>query len=267
MSSERRNLQVAENWVNQFCIVTGAASGIGLATFKLLSAKGASVLGLDIKTEDDIQEKWPHKSTSKYRQCDLANPSQIEEIFHTFRAEKLAALFNIAALPTNKLSILDTNVTEWDRIINVNLRSIFLTSKYAIPLFANNNGGCIINVSSVHAYATMKNHSAYAASKGGVNSLTTQLAIELNPLGIRVVGIAPGSVKTPMTTKDLNKDSILLNRLGFPTDGKSIGHVGEPEEIARALIWCASPEASFITGETIKVDGGLLARLGYENGS
>lgn len=254
-------------WDGQFCIVTGAASGIGLATCKLLSSNGATVLGLDRSEDAGSSANIFAEGNNLYRKCDLSVPEEIEKTFAEFKSSKLAALFNVAGLPTNGLGIEETSVNDWDRIINVNLRAVFLTSKYSLPLFKNNGGGAIVNVSSVHAYSTMKNHAAYAASKGGMNSLTTELAIELNPQSIRVVGVAPGSIRTPMTTTDLKRDSELLNSLGFPTDGKSIGHVGEPEEIARILTWCASPEASFITGTTIQADGGLLSRLGYEKGN
>ena len=254
-------------WDGQFCIVTGAASGIGLATSKLLSSNGATVLGLDRSDDAGTSANVFAEGNNLYRKSDLSVPEEIERVFAEFKTSKLAALFNVAGLPTNGLGIEETSVSDWDRIINVNLRAVFLTSKYSLPLFKNNGGGSIVNVSSVHAYSTMKNHAAYAASKGGMNSLTTELAIELNPQSIRVVGVAPGSIRTPMTTTDLKRDSELLNSLGFPTDGKSIGHVGEPEEIARVLTWCASPEASFITGTTIQADGGLLSRLGYEKGN
>ena len=254
-------------WGGQFCIVTGAASGIGLATSKLLSSNGATVLGLDRSDNAGTSANVFAEGNNHYRKCDLSVPAEIEKVFAEFKTSKLAALFNVAGLPTNGLGIEETSVSDWDRIINVNLRAVFLTAKYSLPLFKNNGGGAIVNVSSVHAYSTMKNHAAYAASKGGMNSLTTELAIELNPQSIRVVGVAPGSIRTPMTTTDLKRDSELLNSLGFPTDGKSIGHVGEPEEIARILTWCASSEASFITGTTIQADGGLLSRLGYEKGN
>ena len=254
-------------WGGQFCIVTGAASGIGLATAQLLSSNGATVLGLDRSKDAGTSANVFAEGNNHYRKCDLSVPAEIEKVFAEFKTSKLAALFNVAGLPTNGLGIEETSVSDWDRIINVNLRAVFLTAKYSLPLFKNNGGGAIVNVSSVHAYSTMKNHAAYAASKGGMNSLTTELAIELNPQSIRVVGVAPGSIRTPMTTTDLKRDSELLNSLGFPTDGKSIGHVGEPEEIARVLTWCASSEASFITGTTIQADGGLLSRLGYEKGN
>ena len=254
-------------WHDKFCIVTGAASGIGFETSKLLISEGAKVLGLDKSPATGTVKEIFSAGNNPYEVCDLSKPQEIEAVFRSFTDSKLSALFNVAAMPTNGAGIQDTDVDLWDKIIDVNLRSIFLTAKYSLPLFKNNLGGCIVNVSSVHAYATMKNHAAYAASKGGVNALTTALAIELNPLNIRVVGVAPGSIRTPMTTTNLQGDAALLNSLGFPTDGKSIGHVGEPEELAKVLIWCASPEASYITGTTIQADGGLLSRLGYEKGN
>ena len=198
-------------WDGQFCIVTGAASGIGLATSKLLSSNGATVLGLDRSDNAGASANVFTEGNNLYRKCDLSVPAEIEKVFAEFKTSKLAALFNVAGLPTNGLGIEETSVSDWDRIINVNLRAVFLTSKYSLPLFKNNGGGAIVNVSSVHAYSTMKNHAAYAASKGGMNSLTTELAIELNPKSIRVVGVAPGSIRTPMTTTDLKRDSELLN--------------------------------------------------------
>jgi len=251
-------------WNQKFCIVTGAASGIGETTFRMLLDLGASVLGLDRNEPREILKNKKFKAQAHFRKCDLSDPDQILDVFEEFKDSELKALFNVAALPSNGLSISNLSVQEWDQILNVNLRAVFLTSKYSLPLFKNNNGGCIVNVSSVHAFASMRNHSAYAASKGGVNSLTAQLALELNPLNIRVVGVAPGSIKTPMTTKDFENDKLQLEKLGFPTDGLGIGHVGEPDEIAEVLLWSASSAASFVNGTVITADAGLLARLTFE---
>lgn len=257
-------MQAASQWQNKFCVVTGVASGIGAATASLLTSQGARVFGLDKVSENDYQSSRVVNSKVTYRSCDLVSSSEIDQAFQQIAGEKLSALFNIAAMPTHGVGIRDLTVEQWDRILSVNLRSVFLTIKHAIPLFEANGGGSVVNVSSVHAYASMKNHAAYAASKGALNSLTSQLALELNPLGIRVVAVAPGSIDTPMTTKDLASDSKLLEELGFPTDGKSIGHVGKPEEIAEILTWVASPKASFINGTTIVADAGLLSRLTFE---
>lgn len=252
------------DWKDKFCIVTGVASGIGAATATALILQGAKVFGLDKVDESEYRSKSQANSKITYKKCDLSSPEEIEESIRNLSGERLSALFNVAAAPSNGLGIDELSVEQWDLILSVNLRSVFLLSKYALPLFHANSGGTIVNVSSVHAFASMKNHSAYAASKGGLNALTSQLALELNPLGIRVVGVAPGSINTPMTTKDLNVDREILERLGFPTDGKSIGHVGKPEEIAEILVWIASKKASFINGTTITADAGLLARLTYE---
>ena len=252
------------DWKGKFCIVTGVASGIGAATAAALLLQGAKVLGIDKLEEREFLSRSKGISNVNYKKCDLSSPQEIEEVIGTLTGEKLAALFNVAAIPSNGLGINELSVEQWDLVIAVNLRSVFLLSKHALPLFQANSGGTIVNVSSVHAFASMKNHSAYAASKGGLNSLTSQMALELNPLGMRVVGVAPGSINTPMTTKDLQSDREVLERLGFSTDGRSIGHVGEPEEIAEILIWIASQKASFINGTTITADAGLLARLTFE---
>ncbi len=252
------------HWQDKLCVVTGVASGIGAATAALLTAQGARVVGLDKVSEQDYKSSAIANSKVNYRNCDLGSPTEIEEIFSSLEGEKLFSLFNVAAMPTHGIGIKQLTVEQWDQVLSVNLRSVFLTIKNSIPLFEANGGGSIVNVSSVHAYASMKNHAAYAASKGGINSLTAQLALELNPLGIRVVAVAPGSINTPMTTKDLASDSTFLEKLGFPTDGKSIGHVGSPEEIAEILTWVASPKGSFINGTTIVADAGLLSRLTFE---
>lgn len=257
-------MQSDSDWKDKFCIVTGVASGIGAATATALVLQGARVFGLDKLEESEFRSKPQATSKITYKKCDLSSPEEIEQVLLTLKGEKLSALFNVAATPSNGLGIDKLSVEQWDLVLAVNLRSVFLLSKYALPLFQANSGGTIVNVSSVHAFASMKNHAAYAASKGGLNALTSQLALELNPLGIRVVGVAPGSINTPMTTKDLKGDREILERLGFPTDGKSIGHVGEPEEIAEILIWVASRKASFINGTTITADAGLLARLTFE---
>jgi 3-oxoacyl-[acyl-carrier protein] reductase len=250
--------------LKKFCIVTGGASGIGAATVQLLAQRGATVIALDLNSSElekktDALKSEPGKVHGRH--CDLSDEASIRRIFDEFSTISLEALFNIAALPSPGLDISQLESTEWDRIMDVNCKSIFLTSKYALPLFINNKHGVIVNTTSVHAYASAPNMSVYAASKGAVISLTTQLALELNKYKIRVVGIAPGSVNTPMTTLDLEKDREKLLQLGLSTDGYSIGHVGDPFEIAEALLWIATPKASFVNGTTLVVDGGLLSRL------
>lgn len=254
-----------DEWFGKFCVVTGAASGIGAATTLKLAKLGARVLALDIdevKLLNSVQS-LPENLQSFVipRICDISSEAEVSALFLSFRTESLSALLNIAALPSPGISIEEMTTDLWDRIMSVNVKGVFLMTKYSLPLFRNNQTGVIVNTSSVHAIASTKNMSAYAASKGALISLTTQLSLDLVGDRVRVVGIAPGSVNTPMTTLDLQSDSARLNALGFPTDGYSLGHVGEPEEIAEAIIWVASSKASFVNGTTIIVDGGLLAKL------
>lgn len=251
-------------WDGKFCIVTGAASGIGAATMMLLSRMGAQVLAIDLdklKLSEKITEMGVQGATVITRICDVSNEESVANLYREFGSKRLSALFNIAAIPSPSISIEKLSSQLWDTIMNVNVKSVFLMSKYALPLFRNNAKGVIVNTSSVHAYASMRKMTAYAASKGALVSMTSQLSLDLVDDRIRVVGIAPGSVNTPMTTKNLKEDANKLNEMGFPTDGYSIGHVGEPIEIAEALVWVASSKASFVNGTTIAVDGGLLARL------
>ncbi len=251
-------------WDDKFCIVTGAASGIGASTVNLLSKMGARVLAVDInaaKLSETTDEIGAEGAIVIARTCDVSNEESVKNLYREFESEKLSVLFNIAALPSPGIPIEKLSSQLWDTIMSVNVKSVFLMSKYAIPLFKNNSQGVIVNTSSVHAYASMRNMTAYAASKGALVSMTSQLSLDLVDYRVRVVGVAPGSVNTPMTTMNLREDTKKLNKLGFATDGYSIGHVGEPSEISEALLWVASSKASFVNGTTITVDGGLLARL------
>jgi NAD(P)-dependent dehydrogenase (short-subunit alcohol dehydrogenase family) len=251
------------NWEDKIVVVTGAAAGIGYETAKILSSYGARVLAVDINASK--LAKSVQQCSGKHRAVpvalDISSEREVAKFFSNYASEPLAALLNVAGimLPGIKLENLDSS--DWDRTLNINVKSIFLMAKYALPLFRNNDQGVIVNVSSVHAFASVIHTTAYAASKGAVLALTRQLAIELAADKIRVVGIAPGAVNTEMTTRNLTGSLEQLNSLGIPTDDRSIGRLGEPSEIANAIIWAASQDASFVNGTTIAVDGGMLSKL------
>jgi NAD(P)-dependent dehydrogenase (short-subunit alcohol dehydrogenase family) len=253
----------SEYWQNRLCVVTGAASGIGLATTTLLNMYGAEVIAIDIDEKLLIARTSIMKGERKPIPIalDISDEEQIMSLFAEYKHRSLAGLFNIAGILQPSVDIEELSCKQWDRVMAVNVKSMFMLVKYGIPLFRNNKSGSVINVSSVHAFASMKNTTSYAASKGAVVALTTQLALELANRKIRVVGIAPGSVNTLMTTAGLTKGLGELDEIGIPTDGFSIGHLGEPEEIAEAIVWAASPNASFLNGTTLVLDGGMLARL------
>jgi NAD(P)-dependent dehydrogenase (short-subunit alcohol dehydrogenase family) len=193
----------------------------------------------------------------------------MENIFdraHQF-TKSLDALVNNAAVQVAK-PLMETTVEEWDAVMASNLRSVFLGVKLAYPLLKE-EGGAIVNVSSVHAIQTSANIAAYAASKGGLLALTRAMAIEFAPDNIRVNAILPGAVDTPMLRAGLGRGHAghgdVQERLDNLARKTVSGKVGRPEEIARAIYFLADNEqSSFMTGQALVVDGGATARLSTE---
>lgn len=159
-------------------------------------------------------------------------------------------------------------VEEWDKTMASNLRSIFLTSQFGYP-FLKNAQGAIVNVSSVHAVATSKDISAYAASKGGIMALTRAMALEFAQDGIRVNAVLPGAVDTHMLRSGLNRDHVsgasIDERMRDLAGRTVMGRIGDPEEIAKSIFFLADrDQSSFMTGQMLIVDGGATARLSTE---
>ena len=146
----------------------------------------------------------------------------------------------------------------WDRIIDVNLKSGFLMTKYAVPVMKERGGGVIINTASVQGLQSAKGIAPYAASKGGMLSLTRQLALEYAADNIRVLAVNPGTIETPLAAAGTGNDYAKLRQEG--AKAHPIGRIGKPEEIASVVLFLASDGASFMTGEFVNVDGGLMAK-------
>jgi glucose 1-dehydrogenase len=249
----------------RYVVVTGAAGGIGRATVNFFAKKGWIVIGIDRAPFDG---DFPQNGL--FIQADVSLEKDWQEIQGRLieRTSSLDALINNAAVQITK-PIVETTVEEWDRVLNANLRSVFLSVKMLYSVLKAENGGAIVNVSSVHAVATSKDISAYAASKGGMLALTRALAIELAPDNIRVNSVLPGAVDTPMLKAGLNRDhagsGTPAERLENLARKTVSGKIGKPEEIARAIYFLADQdESSFITGQPIVVDGGATARLSTE---
>ena len=246
-------------------LITGASGGVGRATVTLFNEKGWKVVGVDRseKTED-----FPESGL--FVRADISNPDDIARVYEATNqfCGHLNAVVNNAALQIAK-PILETTVEEWDAVMTSNLRSVFLGSKLAHPMLVKSNGGAIVNVSSVHAIATSKDISAYAASKGGLLALTRAMAIEFAPQNIRVNAILPGAVDTPMLRAGLTRDHAgggsMVDRLENLARKTVNGRVGQPMEIAHAIYFLAdNTQSSFMTGQAIVVDGGATARLSTE---
>ncbi len=246
-------------------LITGASGGVGRATVTLFNEKGWKVVGVD---RSEKAEDFPESGL--FVRADISNPDDIARVYEATNqfCGHLNAVVNNAALQIAK-PILETTVEEWDAVMTSNLRSVFLGSKLAHPMLVKSNGGAIVNVSSVHAIATSKDISAYAASKGGLLALTRAMAIEFAPQNIRVNAILPGAVDTPMLRAGLTRDHAgggsMVDRLENLARKTVNGRVGQPMEIAHAIYFLAdNTQSSFMTGQAIVVDGGATARLSTE---
>ena len=250
-------------------LITGAAGGIGYATAQSFHEEGWTVIGLDYKSPDALaQEKIPLDVIDRYLQVNLADAIALEQAITSLQQDipRLHSVVNNAAYQVCK-SVVDTTIVEWDQVMAVNVRAAFLLAQGLYPLLKASQGS-IVNVSSVHAIATSANIAAYATSKGALLALTRALAIEFAPQ-VRVNALLPGAVNTPMLQAGLQRGHLagenmtdLLADLG----GKTImGRVGDPKEIANAVMFLADGDrSSFMTGQSLVVDGGALTRLSTE---
>lgn len=235
---------------NKVCIVTGGGSGIGKAVAKQFAQEGASVTVVDLNEEHGNQtvvEIGGH-NTAIFAKCNVGDPAEVRAAVQATvdKWRKIDVVVNDAAMMTFS-PIVDLLEDDWDKVLSVNLRSVFLFCKYAVPHMPP--GGAIVNISSVHAHETTKNVVPYASSKGGIEAFTRGFSEELAGKKIRINCVAPGAVDTPMLWNNPNVKSGIE---------KVEGAIGKPEDIAAAVCFLAAPEARFITGTTLIVDGGRL---------
>jgi glucose 1-dehydrogenase len=238
-------------FTNKICIVTGSGSGIGKAVAKQFAAEGGQVLVVDLNEQHGngtVQEIAAAHGQAAFVKCNVGDPVEVKAAVKMAvdKWGKIDVVVNDAAMMTFQ-PIVDLPDADWDKVLNVNLRSVFLFCKYSVPHMPP--GGAIVNVSSVHAHETTTNVVPYASSKGGMEAFTRGFSEELAPRKIRINCVAPGAVDTPMLWNNPNIKSGVE---------KVQGAVGKPEDIAAAICFLAAAEARFITGTTLVVDGGRL---------
>jgi NAD(P)-dependent dehydrogenase (short-subunit alcohol dehydrogenase family) len=247
-------------------LVTGGASGIGRATALLFAREGAAVAVVDLnKHKGEAVAKtiineggkaiFVHADVSDAADCQLAVRQTVKQL------GRLDILFNNAGI-MRRASVVGLNEEEWDRVMSVNVKSVFLLSKYAIPVMTKAGGGAIINTASGWGLVGGQKAAAYCASKGAVVLLTKAMAIDHGEQNIRVNCVCPGDVDTPMLRNE-------ARQLGEPEDKflsesaqRPLKRIGKPEEIAQAVLYLASDASSFVTGAALVVDGGGLAGSG-----
>jgi glucose 1-dehydrogenase len=252
------------DFTNKTAIVTGGSGGMGRATSLAFAAAGASVLVADVDEPGGHETVRLIRSAggrAEFLATDVSDPGSVEQMVATTVREfgRLDHAINMAAIENEETALADCEVDRFDRIIAVNLRSIFLCMKFQIAeMLRAGRGGTIVNIGSTNSFRPQLHQPAYTASKFGVLGITKQAAVEYAPLGIRINAIAPGPIDTPMLRKSMERRGRDVN------DVKSrlslLGRFGEPSEIARAALWLSSDESSFTVGDTVAVDGGYLAR-------
>lgn len=238
-------------------VITGAAGGIGRALAKAYAEQGSTVIVTD-KT-DEVQLVAKQLQTEGYDVhsyiCDLTVPAEIENMFQeigkTFR--RVDVLINNAGFGIF-VSPYDLTVEQWDDVINTNLRGAFLCAREAAKMMKTHGGGAIVNIASTRALMSEPNSEAYAASKGGMLSLTHALAMSFSADRIRVNAICPGWIETKAYETLRPKDHVQ----------HPAGRVGKPEDVARACLYFTDPNNDFVTGTHLVVDGGMTRKMIYE---
>ena len=233
------------------CVVTGAASGIGAESARLFAAEGATVVGVDVDEG---------ARGNRAIRADVTDEEQVRDVYARARDEfgRLDVLFNNAGIsPPDDTTVLDTSLETWQRVQDVNLKSVFLCCKHGIPHLLDGDGGSVINTASfVATMGSAVSQSSYTASKGGVLALSRELGIEFARRGVRVNALCPGPVSTPLL-EDLfahDPEQAARRLVHVP-----MGRFAEVGEIARAALFLASDDSSFVTASTFLVDGGLSA--------
>ena len=249
------------NLKGKVVIVTGAKSGIGLATAVCFADKDARVVVADVReASQEVSELAKRGAEATFVQVDVSNGSQVAALIAKTVAifGRLDILVNNAGMELAK-KVTDTTEAEWERLMNVNLKGVFLCSKSAIPVMQRNGGGVIVNVASELGLVGGSEIAAYTASKGGVVQLTKAMAIDHASDGIRVNCIAPGPVSTPLLEGIIKSASNAEQERQSIVSKTLLKRLPRPEEVAHVIVFVASDEASYMTGAIVSVDGGWTA--------
>ena len=247
---------------DKVAIITGAKSGIGFAAALRLAAEGAKVVVADVRaTQEEAQEIVRRGGDALSVQVDVSSELQVSALISRTVAAygRLDVLVNNAGVELAK-KVTETSEAEWDRLMGVNLKGVFLCSKAAIPEMKRTGGGAIVNVASELGVVGGSEIAAYCASKGGVVQLTKAMAIDHAADGIRVNCVCPGPVSTPLLEAIVAASSDPEEERRRIVDKTLLGRLGQPEEIANVVAFLASGESSYMTGSVVLVDGGWTAQ-------
>ncbi|MGI9074034.1 MAG: SDR family NAD(P)-dependent oxidoreductase [Bryobacteraceae bacterium] len=246
-------------------VLTGAGAGIGRGIANAFAEHRAKVVGLEVNPETLFQtaKQISEKGGCFHPICaDVTSEQSVEkafdEITHTY--DSIDILINNAGVEFYK-DFIDIEVQEWDRQIAVNLKSVYLCCRHVVPVMIRAGRGCIINTASVQAFATTGQTAPYAAAKAGVLGLTRDMARDLGQHNIRVNGICPGCISTPMMDRSLERHTNPEQAKQKMAGSIPLRRLGTPREIANVALFLASDYATYVSGVSLPIDGGLLAQL------
>ncbi|EXF24451.1 short-chain dehydrogenase [Nesterenkonia sp. AN1] len=246
----------ARRLVDRSAVITGGASGIGLASARRMAAEGARVVIADVDAV--AGEQVAAELGGLFVKVDVTDPEQVKDLYAQTQEAygSVDIAFNNAGIaPPDDASILDTDIDAWRRVQDVNLTSVYLCCKHAIPYMQQQGKGSIINTASfVAVMGAATSQISYSASKGGVLSMSRELGVEFARQGIRVNALCPGPVNTPLLKELFAKD---LEKAARRLVHVPLGRFAEPEELAAAVAFLASDDSSFMTASTFLVDGGI----------
>ncbi len=247
---------------NKVALVTGAASGIGRATALAFAREGARVVVADVASEGGEQTVQMIKDAGGeaiFVKTDVSQPVEVEALVRKAVETygRLDCAHNNAGIEGTVKLTADYAEEDWDRVIDINLTGIWLCLRAEIAQMLKQEGGSIVNTSSVFGMVGAPYYSAYGASKMGVAALTKTSALDYAQSGIRINAICPGVIHTPMIDRTVNGNAEIEAQL---IALEPVGRMGKPGEVAESVVWLCSDRASFVTGHALEVDGGYLAR-------
>jgi NAD(P)-dependent dehydrogenase (short-subunit alcohol dehydrogenase family) len=250
------------DFAGSVAFVTGASMGIGAATALSFGKAGAQVAVVDVN--EDAGEKTARQineagGRAKFIKCDVSKSAEVQSAV-TATVDffgRLDFAFNNAGIEGEQALTPDCTEENWNRVLDINLKGVWLCMKHQISQMLKQGGGSIVNCSSVAGLVGFQGIPAYVASKHGVVGLTKAAALEYAKKNLRVNAVCPGVIQTPMIDRFAHGEAQIQKQL---VDSEPVGRIGRPEEIANAVLWLSSPSASFITGHILVVDGGWIAQ-------
>lgn len=254
---------MAEPLMGKVALVTGGGSGIGRATALAFARDGARVVVADVGAEGGMETVTSIQNAggeALFVKADVSRAAEVETLMgavvNTYG--RLDCAHNNAGIEGTSARTADYPEDDWDRVIAINLKGVWLCLKFEIPLMQQQGGGAIVNTASIAGLVGAQRMPAYVASKHGVAGLTKAAALEYAKAGIRVNAVCPGVIRTPMVQRFfLDRYPQAESRLSA---SEPIGRLGTPAEVAEAVVWLCSDAASFVTGHTMAVDGGMVAQ-------